>query len=212
MMIINCGFSGEGGEEENFSDGSSDTTSNDSDSSEGSGSQTSDNSNNEINSNEEGESNTETSNFDEPNANRKKRNARLNQARDFENKEDIKKLKQKFDAPSMNEEVHVLKKRQVSFKKRKVNAAAKKPTKLKRSNAANSRLGLSVLLYPDEDNYGDSVLNNFVGFKVLVHSPFDFAEVAAKGFIVDKNVESFIAGMYLNKYLVFKNFIYTHLI
>ena len=91
----------------------------------------------------------------------------------------------------------IRKKRAGKFKRRRANASGKKtlpPTKLKRSNAANSRLGLSLLLYPDPDNYGDSVLNNYVGFKVLVHSPYDFAEVAAKGFVIDTSVESFIAG------------------
>ena len=70
----------------------------------------------------------------------------------------------------------------------------KEPKKLKRSNSANVELGLSVLLFPDKDNYGLSVMNNYVGFRVLVHSPYDFADVAAKGFVVDKNMESFIAG------------------
>ena len=78
------------------------------------------------------------------------------------------------------------------------NETAKKkvvqPTKLKRINAATSKLGLSVLLHPDEDNYEDASLNNFVGFKVLVHSPYDFARVAAKGFTIDTKVEAFIAS------------------
>ena len=71
------------------------------------------------------------------------------------------------------------------------------PTKLKKINAATSKLGLSVLLHPDADNYEDASLNNFVGFKVLVHSPFDFARVAAKGFTIDTKVEAFIASKFV---------------
>ena len=44
-------------------------------------------------------------------------------------------------------------------------------------------LGLSVVLYPNEEEYGGVVMNNYVGFKALVHSPFDFAEVGGKGFV-----------------------------
>ena len=102
-----------------------------------------------------------------------------------------------------NSEKTSRKKRQVKIRAntQKNNNATKKkkkpePTKLKRSNAANSRLGLSVLLYPDTDNYGNATMNNYEGFKVLVHSPYEFAEVAAKGFVIDTQMETFIAGKY----------------
>ena len=75
------------------------------------------------------------------------------------------------------------------------------PTKLKRINAATAKLGLSVLLHPDKENYQDAVLNNFAGFKVLVHSPYDFARVAAKGFTIDTKVEAFIASMKIDEFL-----------
>ena len=43
---------------------------------------------------------------------------------------------------------------------------AKKPAKkLRRSNSANTRLGLTVILHADEPNY-EVAENNFYGFKV----------------------------------------------
>jgi amiloride-sensitive sodium channel len=54
-------------------------------------------------------------------------------------------------------------------------------------------LGLTVFLYPDAYSYDDADVNNYVGFKVLVHSPYDFAEVAGKGFSIGKTKEAFIA-------------------
>ena len=39
------------------------------------------------------------------------------------------------------------------------------PTKLKRSNSASTLLGLSVLLYPDSEQYLVAT-NNYYGFKV----------------------------------------------
>ena len=69
---------------------------------------------------------------------------------------------------------------------------AKTPTILKRTNAANSLLGLSVVLYPNEAEYGATVMNNYVGFKALVHSPFDFPEVGGKGLAVESEKEVLI--------------------
>ena len=66
---------------------------------------------------------------------------------------------------------------------------AKTPTILKRTNAANSLLGLSVVLYPNEAEYGETVMNNYLGFKALVHSPFDFPEVGGKGLAVESEKE-----------------------
>ena len=65
-------------------------------------------------------------------------------------------------------------------------------TELKRSNSANALLGLSVLLYPDRKEYNLS-MNNYYGFKVLVHSPYSFPEVTGKGFAIGEAKEVFIA-------------------
>ena len=74
-------------------------------------------------------------------------------------------------------------------KKRSTKPKAKDPTKLRRTNVANSMLGLSVVLYPNEGEYSGVVMNNYVGFKALVHSPFDFVEVGGKGFAVEAQKE-----------------------
>ena len=50
-------------------------------------------------------------------------------------------------------------------------------------------LGLSVVIWPNEKEYWNVVMNNYIGFKVLVHSPFDFPEVGGKGFAVEANNE-----------------------
>ena len=50
---------------------------------------------------------------------------------------------------------------------------SKKATVLKKTNAANSMLGLSVVLYPNGGNYDFGVvMNNYIGFKALVYSFF----------------------------------------
>lgn len=72
-------------------------------------------------------------------------------------------------------------------------STAFEPTKLKRTNVANSQLGLTLLLYPDAKNYHDTAENNYIGFKILVHSPYDFPEVSGKGFVVGQGAEAFIA-------------------
>ena len=64
-------------------------------------------------------------------------------------------------------------------------------------------LGLTVVLYPNPMEYGDVVMNNYVGFKALVHSPFDFPEVSAKGFTVDENKEIFV-GKYFSLVLFYR--------
>ncbi len=48
---------------------------------------------------------------------------------------------------------------------------------------------------PEGSEYetNDGAVNNYYGFKVLVHSPYDFAEVAGKGFSIGMNKEAFIA-------------------
>ena len=72
------------------------------------------------------------------------------------------------------------------LQRRKVSASAKPKSKngLRKTTAANSLLGLSVVLYANQLQYSDVVMNNYYGFKVLVHSPFDFPGVGAKGFAV----------------------------
>lgn len=54
-----------------------------------------------------------------------------------------------------------------------------KPTKLRRTNSANSFLGLGLVLDPQINKYGDVSLNNFYGFKVkntpLFHSLIFFS-------------------------------------
>ena len=63
------------------------------------------------------------------------------------------------------------------------------PTVLKNSHLASSKYGLIVVLNPNEDEYTDAVKNNYVGFKTLVHTPYNFAEVDAVGMAMDKNVQ-----------------------
>ena len=179
------------GSESNDNSESNDESNEESDSNDESESNEGSGSNGGSDSNEESDSNEGSASNDGEETDRKKRQVKLPKL--STNTRTHTKLKH-FPAPYQD---HLRKKRKINFKKRRVNAKKKKPepTKLKRSNAANSRLGLTVLLYPDPDNYGESALNNFVGFKVLVHSPYDFAEVAAKGFVIDEHVESFIAGL-----------------
>ena len=68
----------------------------------------------------------------------------------------------------------------------------KKQSELKRSHEANSKFGLTVVLNPDEEEYGKALKNSFTGFKTLVHTPYDFAEVDAIGMAIDKNIQSYI--------------------
>ena len=65
-------------------------------------------------------------------------------------------------------------------------------TKIRRTNVAHSKLGLTVVLYPDDKNYKGIIKNNYRGFKALVHSPLEFAEVAGKGFAIGKGEEVFV--------------------
>ena len=59
-------------------------------------------------------------------------------------------------------------------------------------NSANTQLGLTILLDPDIENYWVSE-NNFVGFRVLVHHPYEYPEVRGKGFAIGKGKEAFLA-------------------
>ena len=75
---------------------------------------------------------------------------------------------------------------------RKVKSNFNTPTKLRHSHIVSSKFGLSVLLNTNEAEYGNALKNNFVGFKTLVHTPYDFAEVDAIGMAMDKNIQSYI--------------------
>ena len=68
----------------------------------------------------------------------------------------------------------------------------KQKTKIKRTNVADSKLGLTVVLYPDDRNYNGIMKNNYRGFRALVHGPLDFAEVVGKGFPIGKGEEVFV--------------------
>ena len=59
------------------------------------------------------------------------------------------------------------------------------------NDLASSAYGLIVVLNPNEEEYSNNaVKNNFIGFKTLVHSPYDFPEVDAVGMAIDKNIQS----------------------
>ena len=59
---------------------------------------------------------------------------------------------------------------------------------LRHSHLASSKYGLTVVLNPNEAEYTDAHKNNYVGFKTLVHTPYNFAEVDAVGMAMDKNI------------------------
>ena len=64
---------------------------------------------------------------------------------------------------------------------------------LRKSSVASSQFGLTVILNPNEAEYGNAVKNNYIGFKTLIHSPYAFAEVDGKGKAIGKNSEAFFA-------------------
>ena len=68
----------------------------------------------------------------------------------------------------------------------------KHPTELKKSHYADFKFGLTVVLNPNEAEYGEALKNSYTGFKTLVHTPYDFAEVDAIGMAIDQNIQSFI--------------------
>ena len=63
-------------------------------------------------------------------------------------------------------------------------------TELRNSPVASSKYGLTVVLNPKEDEYTDALKNNYIGFKTLVHTPYNFPEVDAVGMAMDKNVQA----------------------
>ena len=66
------------------------------------------------------------------------------------------------------------------------------PTQLKKTHYANANFGLIVVLNPKVPEYGNALKNSFTGFKTLVHTPYDFAEVDAIGMAIDQNIRSYI--------------------
>ena len=71
---------------------------------------------------------------------------------------------------------------------RKTSANTHSETELRNSPVASSKYGLTVVLNPKEDEYTDALENNYIGFKTLVHTPYNFPEVDAVGMAMDKNV------------------------
>ena len=62
------------------------------------------------------------------------------------------------------------------------------------SHVASSVQGLIVILNPNVQEYKThAVKNNFIGFKTLVHSPYDFPYVEAVGKAIGPNIQSQIA-------------------
>ena len=63
-------------------------------------------------------------------------------------------------------------------------------TELRNSALASSKYGLTVILNPKEAEYTDALKNNYIGFKTLVHTPYNFPEVDAVGMAMGKNVKA----------------------
>ena len=62
------------------------------------------------------------------------------------------------------------------------------------NHLASSVKGLRVKLNPNVEEYKtDGVKNNFIGFKYLVHSPYDFPFVEGIGKAMGPNIQSYIA-------------------
>ena len=66
---------------------------------------------------------------------------------------------------------------------------------LKRTNSANSKLGLTILLNSGWSNYRKpwAVKNDYVGWKILAHNPLVYPEVRGKGLSVNAGNEAFIS-------------------
>ena len=67
---------------------------------------------------------------------------------------------------------------------------------------ASSVEGLIVILNPNEPEYKtDASKNNYIGFKYLVHSPYDFPFVAAVGKAMGPNIRSYIGFLGLHTWI-----------
>ena len=73
---------------------------------------------------------------------------------------------------------------------RKTSIKSNSQTELRNSAVASSKYGLTVILNPNEAEYTDALKNNYIGFKTLVHTPYNFAEVDAVGMAMGKNVQA----------------------
>ena len=80
--------------------------------------------------------------------------------------------------------------RSPKLKLRKASTKSRGPTQLRNSHLASSKYGLTVFLNPNEAEYTDALKNNYIGFKTLVHTPYNFAEVDAVGMAMGKNVKA----------------------
>ena len=85
-----------------------------------------------------------------------------------------------------------IKRNSKSLVKKTSSAESKYPTQLRKSHYADFKFGLTVVLNPNEPEYGGALKNSYTGFKTLVHTPYDFAEVDAIGMAIDQNIQSFI--------------------
>ena len=72
------------------------------------------------------------------------------------------------------------------------NSKSTGPTQLKKTHHASSDFGLTVVLNPKVPEYSNALKNSFTGFKTLVHTPYDFAEVDAIGMAIDQNIHAYI--------------------
>ena len=73
---------------------------------------------------------------------------------------------------------------------RKTSAKTQGLFELRNSYKASSKYGLTVILNPNEPEYTDALKNNYIGFKTLVHTPYNFAEVDAVGMAIGKNIKA----------------------
>ena len=121
-----------------------------------------------------------------------------------EDPEEREKLRRRFQRP------HTIKrgyreriKRSTSDNTASTNSTSKKKKKdtpLRRSNSASTHLGLTIVLKSDFSSYAYDYSatehpyshNDFIGFRVLVHSPYDFPEVSGKGFAVGSGNVAYI--------------------
>ena len=70
------------------------------------------------------------------------------------------------------------------------------------NHLASSVEGLRVKLNPNVEEYKtDAVKNNFVGFKYLVHSPYDFPYVEEVGKAMGPNIQSYIGFLGLHSWI-----------
>ena len=70
------------------------------------------------------------------------------------------------------------------------------------NHLASSVEGLRVKLNPNVEEYKtNAVKNNFIGFKYLVHSPYDFPYVEAVGKTMGPNIQSYIGFLGFHSFI-----------